>query len=273
MPRYPYGKSKIIDAFQRRLDEIERTWPMTGSYERIDPYIVPYLQAGDHYELLVYHVESREWFDNANFDVIVHSMVKQKLIAEGDVAFDLGSNAGAITLAMARLAGDAGHVHAFDPYPWNAAATLCNARLNHFGNVTAHAVGLSGRGGNVRVGPNDSRTYVPSAEAGAQEIVIAAIADYMRLRPRFLKIDIEGAEHDVFDGQDPAVFVSVERLVLEFHPYWIRPRGIDPKDVLRSIERAGFGLHHQDCAAPRYAIDGYVDEHQLFWGRRAAPPR
>ena len=50
MPRFTIGQTMIIDELQRKLDEIEKTWPMGGSYQRIDPYIVPYLQAGDYYE-------------------------------------------------------------------------------------------------------------------------------------------------------------------------------------------------------------------------------
>lgn len=53
MPRFTIGQTLIIDKLQRKLDDIEKTWPMIGSYKRIDPYIVPYLQAGDYYELII----------------------------------------------------------------------------------------------------------------------------------------------------------------------------------------------------------------------------
>lgn len=270
MPKFTYGKTKIIDTFQRRLDAIEATWPMTGSYTRLDPYIVPYLQGGDYYELLIFHNESKSWFDNTNVDYIATSMVKKKMIAEGDVVFDLGSNVGAITIVMARLAGETGHVHAFDPYPWNSAATQCNAELNYFRNVTAHTVGVSNKNCKIMVRPNDSRIYEESKAEGAQELTIHSIDQYMHLKPKFLKIDIEGAEYDVFEGQDPSVFSSVRQFALEFHPFWIRPRGLDPKDALRNMEKAGFSLHYHDVSYPPYTVNDYVDNHHMFWGVRKA---
>ena len=130
MSRFPYGKQCIVDQLQRDLDEIEKAWPMTGSYERIDPYVIPLLQGDAWFEFIVYHRESMLWFDKSYYDVVVAGTVASKLIRTGSVAFDLGCNSGSITLPMAMLAGPEGHVHAFDPYPWNAAATRASSHLN-----------------------------------------------------------------------------------------------------------------------------------------------
>lgn len=270
MPKFPAGKTRIIDAFQRRLDQIETTWPMTGSYQRIDPYIVPHMQAGRYFELLIYHVESQLWFDNTNYDDLTTKMAQYRLVGEGDVAFDLGSNAGAVTVLLADLAGESGHVHAFDPYPWNAAATDCNARLNYFGNVTAHAVGLSNKDYRIKVSPNDSRTTAPCEATTAKELTIRSIRSFMYLKPAFLKIDIEGAEYDLFQHMAPGLLASVRSFVCEYHPGWIGMRGLDVKQGLRSMQDAGFTLHHHDINASPYDPDGYVDAHQMFWGVRSA---
>ena len=66
-------------------------------------------------------------------------MLARGLIRPGSVAFDLGCNSGSITMPMAVQAGPEGRVHAFDPYPWNAAATRASARLNRLDNVIVHA--------------------------------------------------------------------------------------------------------------------------------------
>jgi FkbM family methyltransferase len=269
MPRYPFGKQRIIDDLQRDLDRVEETWPMTGSYERIDPYIIPFIRGHEYYELIIYHIESKLWFDNDQYDIIMNYMVEKALITPGDIAFDLGSNAGAVTLTMAKLAGESGHVHAFDPYPWNALATKYNARINHLGNVTAHAVGLSNKAYRINVSPNDSRVYQSSGESNSQSLDIRPINDYMHLKPSFMKIDIEGAEYDIFDGQAPEVFASVQNFALEFHPFWIRPRDLDPKDALRNMEAAGFKLHYHVLDSAPYPIEHYNDDHHLFWGKRA----
>ena len=270
MPRFTIGQTMIIDELQRKLDEIEKTWPMGGSYQRIDPYIVPYLQAGDYYELIIYHRESQAWFDNTNADIIAQMIVQHRMVTEGDVVFDLGSNAGAITVILARLAGRTGRVHAFDPYPWNAAATQSNCELNYFQNVVTYPVGVSNKSCRIRVQPTDSRVYAAVDVPDAQELAIQSIGNYMNLKPTFMKIDIEGAEYDLFQDQPPEVFDSVKGFALEYHPSWIRERGLEPKDGLHSIRQAGFSLRYHDPNGTAYPIESYDDRHHLFWAYREA---
>ena len=268
MPRFTYRQQKIIDSLQSELDAIEKIWPMTANYARIDPFITPYMQAGKYYELIIYHFESNAWFDVAPSDMIINTILQQNQIKVGDIVFDIGSNAGAITVPMAHLCGAAGHVHAFDPYPWNATATKHNAELNGLSNVTAHAVGLSNRDFEISVSPNDARIFAASEAADAQKLKIHDIRRYMNLRPNFLKIDIEGSEHDLFEDKDPAIWSSVERFVLEFHPYWIQPRGIDPKSSLQHIINSGFDLHFHQPDQPRFKVEEFQDYMHLFWGKR-----
>lgn len=266
MSRYPYGTQLVIDKLSRKLDEIEKTWPMTGSYERIDPYVIPLMQADEWFELIVYHMESKAWFDQSWIDLSSRVVKQRGYIAPGSVAFDIGCNSGSITIPMAMLAGPAGHVHAFDPYPWNAAATQASAELNHLFNVTTHAVGLSNKTHSIAVSPNDSRIYEASADASAQRLDIRHIAEYMHLKPSFLKIDIEGAEHELFDIDDPRLYSCVRVAMLEFHPTWIAPRGLDVRDTLRNILKHGFQLRfHSPDAAP-YDVENYSEHHHSpFW--------
>jgi FkbM family methyltransferase len=268
MPRFTFAQQTIIDQLQRELDIIEKTWPMTSNYARLDPYIVPYIQDKKHFELIIYHFESCSWFDAAPTDFIITQTSTSKLVGPKDVVFDIGCNAGAVTVPLAAMCADGGHVHAFDPYPWNAVSTRCNARLNGLTNVTAHAVGLSNRDSTIAVNPNDARIFEKSSEANAQTLVIHDIRRYAHLAPSFLKIDIEGSEHDLFEDHDPQMLPSVKSFVLEFHPFWIAPRGIDPKISLRGIEKSGFDLHYYNLDMPKFDVDTYTDNLHLFWGRR-----
>ena len=274
MPRYPFGTQSVIDGLSRELDAIEKTWPMIGSYERVDPYIVPLLQANQRFELIVYHIESKLWFDKSWTDHAQLEVLRRGFIRPGSVAFDLGCNSGSVTMSMAAQAGPTGHVHAFDPYPWNAAATRASARLNRLDNITAHAVGLSNRTHSIRVSPNDSRIYAPSATESSQTLDIRHIRDYMHLKPSFLKMDIEGAEHELFDIDDTDLYDGVEWVFLEYHPMWIEPRGIDCRVPLRNMRRHGFEVHfHSPDAAP-FDIEGYAKQCR-FWLSRppAGSPR
>lgn len=265
MSRFPYGTQLVIDDLSRKLDEIEKTWPMTGSYERIDPYIIPLMQADEWFELIVYHLESKLWFDKSWIDYGVMEGKRRSYIKPGSVAFDLGCNSGSITIPMAMQAGPTGHVHAFDPFPWNAAATQASANLNRLFNVTAHAVGLSNKTHSIAVAPNDSRIYEASAAASAQKLDIRHIAEYMHLKPSFIKIDIEGAEHELFNIDNPHLYDCVQAAMLEFHPMWIVPRGLDCRETLRNIRKQGFQLHYYNPDSAPYDVENYSQNHHLFW--------
>lgn len=270
MPKFTYAKQKIVDSLQRELDAIEKTWPMTANYERCDPYVTPYLQDGKYFELLIYHFESKAWFDLAPTDAILGQIAAGKMIQPNDIVFDIGSNAGGITVPLAAMCAEGGHVHAFDPYPWNAVATRHNAWLNGLTNVTAHAVGLSNKDFTINVSPNDARIFASSAEQNAQKLVIHDIRKYAHLNPVFMKIDIEGSEHDLFEDHDTSLIPSVKRFVLEFHPFWISPRGIDPKDSLRGIEKSGFDLRYHHIDMPKFDVETFNEHMHLFWGVRPA---
>lgn len=265
MSRFPYGTQLVIDNLSRKLDEIEKTWPMTGSYERIEPYIIPLMQADQWFEMIIYHLESKLWFDQSWTDLGVREMKHRGYIAPGSVAFDIGCNSGSITIPMAMLAGPSGHVHAFDPYPWNAAATQASSELNRLFNVTVHALGLSNKTHTIAVSPNDSRIYEASADTTAQKLDIRHISEYMHLKPSFLKIDIEGSEHELFDVE-PGVYASVESAMLEFHPTMIAPRGLDCRDTLRNIRKQGFQIFFFSPDAAPYDVEHYSEHHHSpFW--------
>ncbi|MFX8641145.1 hypothetical protein ABTM21_20010, partial [Acinetobacter baumannii] len=57
---------KILDRFQRALDSIERNIAMEGSFERLDPYIVEHDQFDHQFRLIIFHRESKNWYDNGS---------------------------------------------------------------------------------------------------------------------------------------------------------------------------------------------------------------
>ncbi len=137
----------LLNQFSRELDKIEKHVPMTGSFQRIDPYVIHITAAPVAFDLIVYHIESQIWYDTDRSRHATHDIrtISQNLLPRpGEVAFDLGSNAGFYSLAFAQLVGPAGEIHAFDPFPWNAAAVRFNARLNGLMNVHMHQVGIGG---------------------------------------------------------------------------------------------------------------------------------
>jgi FkbM family methyltransferase len=151
----------------------------------------------------------------------------EDLLRSGDVALDIGASWGHYTSAMARLVGDGGSVHAFEPNPANT-RQLTLIALRH-SNVTVHPIGLSDAAGeaelNVPVrrgrpitergslGPIDVETKTVRIELKRLDDVVDP-----ELPVAFLKCDVEGHERDVFEGGArllercrPLILVEIER--------------------------------------------------------------
>ncbi|MFO1282607.1 MAG: FkbM family methyltransferase [Burkholderiales bacterium] len=271
MSGLPGATQRLLDEFQRQLDRIETVAPMRGSYERIEPRVVEQHAGGLRYDLVVYHRESEAWYSEGRGDASLDLYREQAWIRPSEVVFDIGCNAGLITVWLGLTVGPGGRVLAFDPYPWNALATHVNCLLNGLENVTVLAVGLGDRNSQIRLPLDSARTLDtgdPSTPTmNAKVVDIAAFVDE---DPGFLKIDIEGGEYELARA-DWSRFRRLERIFLELHPFYIEDRGLDTRDVLHRFADAGFALRYGHPLAAE-ADAGTVDiAHGGWWLSR--PPR
>ena len=243
-------RQALLDRFSRELDVIEKHYPMAGSYERIDPYVVRHRQGGIAFDMLVYHRESRNWFDNANTDWYLDALGRGRAVRPGDVILDVGCNSGFLSVWFGLATGPGGRVVGFDPYPWNTLATRYAARLNGLANVHALTVGISDVDEWIELPLLDARTHggIAAGERAAAEL--HALARYAHLTPDIIKLDVEGAEADIA-GTDWSLFPQTRLILLEMHAGFIRERGLATADCLKRFEDAGFELR-------RHAIDGAV---------------
>jgi FkbM family methyltransferase len=129
----------------------------------------------------------------------------------GATFFDIGGNVGFFTVIGARLVGPTGHVFVFEPVPDNAAIIRRNLALNHFENVTLfekavaqtsgrtslHVSSYSGGAVLASVGkPPELKETITVGTVSVDELV----AQQLVRPPAVVKIDVEGAEMDVFHG-------------------------------------------------------------------------
>jgi FkbM family methyltransferase len=170
------------------------------------------------------------------------------LIREGDVVYDVGANAGFFTLLSAKLAGRTGKVYAFEPLPANLAVLRRHVAANE-AKVEVLDVALSSSSGVARFAPGSNASMGGLANAGTIEVRTAALDELVSsgriAPPRFMKIDVEGAECDVLTG--------ATQTLLRHHPV-----------ILLSTH--GYALHERSCAFLRtlgYALqvirDGTAD--------------
>ena len=251
MHKLKSAKQRLLDRFSRDLDALESRTPMTGSYERIDPYLVDHSSGGHEFEIIVYHRESEAWYGGGGGDHSLDLYRQHAFVRPGDVAFDVGCNAGLIAVWLGLQVGPEGRVLAFDPFPWNALATHYNCRLNFVDNVTTLAGGLSDRTTDIRLPLATARTLekidpaIPALD-GRLVDVLAFVDEH----PTFAKIDIEGGEFEL-SRADWSRFTRLERIFLELHPWFIEDRGLETRDVLRRYASAGYSLRYgHPLAAP-----------------------
>lgn len=266
------GKKEILDRFQRELDASEHVAPMHNSYQRIDPYIVELEQAGHTYSLIIYHVESELWYARDNwFDHSFEQIHEASLIRRGDVIFDLGCNAGSMTCWYALATGPKGHVHAFDPFPWNAIATRYNAELNGLRNVTVHQVGVGANSEKIALSLYAAKTHSNNGPH-VIEAQIHPLSSYTHLKPDVLKIDIEGAEHELSQA-DFYAFKRLRFCYLELHNWEFEERGLKPEECLHNFMRHGFELRRLPKDS-RTIYDGSAAAatHGGYYLTRALPP-
>ncbi len=131
-------------------------------------------------------------------------------VRRGDVVFDIGANVGFFTVLAARLVGPEGHVYAFEPVPENVAVLRRNLALNDLRNVTVVERAITDHVGEATMiiagyaGGHGLDTSPPPDATGSMTVaastVDALVASGEVPPPRFVKIDVEGAELEVLRG-------------------------------------------------------------------------
>src|SRR5204863_8297238 len=76
---------------------------------------------------------------------------RRRLLAPGDVFYDIGASVGFCTLVGARLVGPRGRVVAFEPVPWCAHAVGRNIELNGFEHAQIREEAVGAAGGSARL--------------------------------------------------------------------------------------------------------------------------
>jgi FkbM family methyltransferase len=155
--------------------------------------------------------------------------IVEDVLRPGDVALDIGASWGHYTSAMARLVGDQGRVHAFEPNPANA-RQLSLIALKHR-NVVVHTIGLSDAPveADLHVPTRAGRAITELGTLGRIEAAAATATVPVRVERlddllgkdaevAFVKCDVEGHEQRVLAGGarmlercKPVILVEIER--------------------------------------------------------------
>jgi FkbM family methyltransferase len=173
--------------------------------------------------------------DHAHAGLIVRGTLEppvqealRRLLAPGDVFYDIGANVGFFTLVGARLVGPAGRVVAFEPVPWCARAVGRNIELNGFqhAQIQQRAVGAADGSARLLVVGEASWSHLESTGRHADvreeiDVEVVCIDSLVAAGsippPDVLKIDTEGAELQVVEGARETIARHRPAIVCELH--------------------------------------------------------
>lgn len=165
----------------------------------------------------------------------------QALLDPGDVFFDIGANIGVYTLLSSEREGT--QVWAFEPHPTTFLQLSDNVRLNHRYNVRLFNLAVGNNNGSVRISDESVSATNHIVETwGAHALAIPSrrldhLCAEHGVRPRYVKIDVEGFEYAVLDGCG-SILEDVDLFMIEINGLSDqRARGRD--DIHRLLTRSG----------------------------------
>jgi FkbM family methyltransferase len=149
----------------------------------------------------------------------------KEYVSPGDTVFDIGANIGYVSLSLARRVGPKGSVIAFEPVPGNIDLLRNNIEVNRLKNIKLLEFAASDGSGEavIRMAENPSTASMVwhRDNPSATEFVIRTVAIDELVEagdlgcPRFVKIDVEGAEGSVLMGMRRTIAASQPVLFVE----------------------------------------------------------
>jgi FkbM family methyltransferase len=157
--------------------------------------------------------------------------VLDRCVRRGDTVVDVGAHRGLFTYRLSKLVGAAGHVHAFEPNPFNL--DILRSMWASDPTISLYACALSDRSGvaeftiptlnGARVDAMGSLSTQATRLAKTRARIDVQMARFDEVVPRerpikFMKVDVEGHEQEVLRGSEsvlsshhPTLLVEIEQ--------------------------------------------------------------
>lgn len=212
---------KILERISRNVI-LRRKMPAEFGRRRI--YVSP--EGGLRYWRL-----SLESVDSSILNVV------QKFVSKNDTIWDIGANVGYFSLAASHVAGHKGYCLSVEPDIWLCRLLRKTASVNPDLNIEVLPIAISNSVGIERFNiTNRSRSTnyldiaIGTSQTGGvrQKVIVPTMSldDLLRVNghpPNFVKIDVETAEHYVFEGAEnllsnvkPIIYCEVAKENQEF---------------------------------------------------------
>lgn len=180
------------------------------------------------------------------------SWICTQIVRPGDTVLDIGANVGIVSLWLSKLVGNQGKVHAFEPNPELQKLFHQTVQRNRISNLTLHPVALGTTAGQMEL-----RILADNTGSGSlildynqpdcrtttvQVQTLDSIMDREKIGAvRFIKIDVEGFEAEVFRGGS-RLFESIRPQAILFESVDEQENKLSKRPVFRILQDAGYGF-------------------------------
>jgi FkbM family methyltransferase len=161
------------------------------------------------------------------YDILENNLYNflSKHLKKGDIFIDIGAHIGYYTILASKEVGDKGKVIAFEPSIANFNRLIKNIKLNQCKNVVSECFAISNKRAYVKLFTGvDTFTYslIQNMKSSLYSFVPSISLDkYVfskRIKPKMIKIDVEGDELDVIESGMKVIKIYKPILIVEFHP-------------------------------------------------------
>jgi len=178
----------------------------------------------------------------------------KKIVKNGNVVVDLGSNIGYFTLLAAKLVGQAGTVYSFEPEPKNFGYLKKNVEINNYKNVVAVQRAVSDKKGKIPlfVCSYDAGHHTINQYSGIEayrrgrhsekksiDIEATTLDDFFQGKENsidLIKLDVQGAEALALKGMDKILKTNNRlKMIVDFFPILLEKMGDSPKEFISRI--------------------------------------
>jgi len=142
-------------------------------------------------------------------------------IREGAIVFDIGAHIGSFVVYADSIAESWYRGYAFEPWRENLQLLLANIELNQVHGFEVVEAAISDKDGFVQIETGVQPDAVHLTEEGGTKVRSIRLSTFCRenkiSRIDVMKIDAEGAEYRILEGDLPFIKTNVELLVMEYH--------------------------------------------------------
>lgn len=152
----------------------------------------------------------------------------ERMVQPGHVLFDIGAHVGWYSLLGSALVGEKGRVFSFEPFARNMAFLRLHLGINRVHNVTPMSVAISNADG-MSLFQAGADSFTGQLSSGEGKAIRTATLDNLVFvgglpMPDVLKIDAEGAEHDILCGASKILGQRHPSLLLATHSNELREK-------------------------------------------------